>query len=182
MPGCGKALLATGLLLAGCALGPRHDPSGGDPAVAARAPGPSLPAQVAAAAMSGPSALRYDGVYHGPRRYVHGAWMRTYLRFYPDGRVVVVPSARGLDGIAAWLTRDNPTLDAADAAIDGPRVSFVLAPEDEALAFDGVATADGLVLETRKPHTGLRHSMVFRFTPLPRATLAAGRVPFDGAR
>lgn len=165
-------LLAAFLGLTGCSRLPRLE---------ANDAGDTATAEARAAQRADPSGaslrLRFDGVYRGPRHYAQGAWIRTYLRFYPDGRVIVVPSARGLDDIDDWFTRENPTVAAADAAFGDARVSFVLHPEDEAIVYAGTVTDDGLILETRKPHTGLRRSQLFRFAPRRPEAAIAGLVP-----
>lgn len=161
-------LCAGPAMLAACAARPAPEDAGDGARVLPRDDGPA-PAT---------GRVRFDGIYVGPWRYSHGAWVRTCLRVFDDGHVVMLPSARPLEDVVDRMSQAGIAPDAAPARIDGPRIAFVLDPDDEAIAYEGLATVEGMVLSTRKPHTGLRHAQRLRFVALaprvPRAPFAQG--------
>jgi hypothetical protein len=143
------SVIAVGMILSGCTA----------PNVASPPPSTTAVAPVSAQA-SAFARLRVDGLYQSPLQRQSGVQYWDYLRFYPDGWVVIGASTGRPHEINSWFNREQvqshtgrplPTI---RYKLEGSRVSFGFILEGRPIDFAATIGVDTMRIENFKPAPG----------------------------
>ena len=110
--------------------------------------------------------VRTAGVYRCHPEEAH--WV-SWLRFYPDGLVLVVstiPSATPAD-LLRWFAPHTGHLGRGAWTLDGARLSFVSTSAEGRVDYEGVVEGEELLLDTHSHINGWRAKLRYAWVPLP---------------
>jgi hypothetical protein len=113
------------------------------------------------------TAVRHDGIYQSQAdRASDGFTSWTYLRFTPDGMVIVFPTPGRPDQLGSFSLANTMLAFASVTARDG-RISFTVSDCDGVLVdYQGRAEDDRLYLRVQS-NNGYQADQVFTFIPIP---------------
>ena len=117
------------------------------------------------------AALRYDGLYQSPLQRQQGVQYWDYLRFYPDGWVIIGASTGRPHEIKSWFAREHvqshtgrplPTI---RYKLDGQRLSFGFILDGRPIDFAATIGVDTLRIENFRPAPGQVDDPTLTFVP-----------------
>lgn len=109
------------------------------------------------------NSLRYDGVYQA-QKFSTGF---LYLRFYPDGHVVVMDSDLTPEKVASFISRNQPDLPQGDYRLEGSKITFTTkAQAGGEVHYDGTINEGGILFHIHFLTSG-DHQFVFRAVKFP---------------
>ena len=114
------------------------------------------------------SPIKFDGVYYKNGIMKAGGHQNsnyTYLRFYPDGTVVVKISSSKPERIARYIGKENNE-GKGKYKVRNDEISFGMRQINEYQAYEGKVMSDTLQLTTTASNTGFTVADNFFFVPV----------------
>lgn len=120
-------------------------------------------------ASDAPSAIKFDGLYCADDVDGFMPPVASYLRFYPDGIVVLVASRDTPAEAAKWIRRDDRLSSQGHYAIEGRLLTLAATNANGAVDYSGTIDGDQLVLSW-DARNGKKGKEVYRFVRLALPT------------
>ena len=113
----------------------------------------------------GMAQLRHDGLYRSVemRRASGGSCFWSYLRFYPDGLVIVVSTSGSPNTIRPWFNRKHDHSSRGKVSVEGTAIAFDSVSQYGTVHYRGEITADHIRLEHHSEINGRRGCTTYQF-------------------
>jgi hypothetical protein len=107
--------------------------------------------------------LRFDGVYQA---HPGGGRQSLYIRFYPDGHVVVMSFARDPDEVAHYIGREIEELPQGSFAVKSGTISFTTKAARGEIDYSGILEDGSIQFHMHSRINGFSGDERFQFVPV----------------
>lgn len=109
--------------------------------------------------------LKYDGVYMSEEKVASDMTTRyrSYIRFYPEGDVIVVSSTGRPEDLKKWFSKDHATVSKGKFTIQGNRISFSAVSSKGTVDYSGEIEGDQIRLNYYSHMNQRRDSTTYNF-------------------